>query len=127
MSSENVIPGVDEVEFTAEAHRDGRVLTLELTGDADLTVKARLDTFIAAVHEQARRAATQEVVVDVRRVGFMNSSCLKSFVWWISAVGDLAAEARYRITFLSSAEMYWQRRSLHALACLATDLVSVRT
>jgi hypothetical protein len=127
MSSDDVIPGVEAGEFTAQAHRNGRVLTLALTGDADLNVTTQLDRFIAAVHQQARRTAAEEVVVDVRRVAFMNSSCLKSFVWWISAVGDLAVEARYRITFLSSSEMYWQRRSLHALASLATDLVSVRT
>jgi hypothetical protein len=47
-------------------------------------------------------------------------------VWWISTVQDLATGAGYRITFLSSPSMYWQRRSLHALACLATNLVSVQ-
>jgi hypothetical protein len=56
----------------------------------------------------------------------MNSSCLKTFVWWISTIQDLAPGDHYRITFLSSPSMYWQRRSLNALACLAADLVSVQ-
>jgi hypothetical protein len=55
----------------------------------------------------------------------MNSSCLKSFVWWISSVHDLAAAHQYRITFVSSPTMYWQRRSLNALAGLAAELVSI--
>jgi hypothetical protein len=64
--------------------------------------------------------------VDVRRLEFMNSSCLASFVWWISTVQEQPAEDRYRIVFLSSPTVYWQRRSLGALATLADDIISVQ-
>jgi hypothetical protein len=56
----------------------------------------------------------------------MNSSCLASFVWWISTVQEQPAEDRYRIVFLSSPTVYWQRRSLGALATLADDIISVQ-
>lgn len=117
---------VKDVDFAAEAESKAESLNVKLAGNADLNVKQQLDRFIAAVHEEARRLQVSEVVVDLRRLEFMNSSCLKSFVWWISSIQEQGSGGQYRITFLSSPTMYWQRRSLNALACLASDLVSVQ-
>jgi anti-anti-sigma factor len=116
---------VDDLDFSAHAGAAGHALTITLTGNADLNVKADLERFMLAVHEEARRTGAQEVVVDLRALEFMNSSCLKSFVWWISSVQALASSSQYRITFVSSPAMYWQRRSLSALAGLATEIFSV--
>jgi hypothetical protein len=126
MSSGHAVHSVQDLEFSADAHGSGKTFHIKLVGNADLNVKAQLDRFIGAVHEEAQRISAEEVTVDLRRLEFMNSSCLKSFVWWISTVQDMAPGTHYRITFLSSPSMYWQRRSLNALACLATDLVSVQ-
>jgi hypothetical protein len=126
MSSEGTIQPIHDIEFSAEVMGSGPVFNIKLVGNADLNVKTQLDRFIAAVHEEVSRISAEEVVVDLRRLEFMNSSCLKSFVWWISTVQDLGPGTHYRITFLSSPSMYWQRRSLNALACLATELVSVQ-
>jgi hypothetical protein len=100
-------------------------LTVILAGNADLNVKADLDRFVAAVHSEAQRSRAKEVLVDLKELEFMNSSCLKSFVWWITRVQELATPYQYKITFVSSPSMYWQRRSLSALAGLASDLVSI--
>jgi hypothetical protein len=126
MSSGSAVQAVQDLEFSAEAHVSEKAFNIKLVGNADLNVKVQLDRFIASVHEEALRAKADEVTVDLRRLEFMNSSCLKSFVWWISTVQDLTPGTHYRITFLSSPSMYWQRRSLNALACLATELVSVQ-
>ena len=119
------IPPVEDIEFSARAGGTAPTLIVTLVGNADLNVKAELDRFMAAVHEEARRIGAREVVVDLKALEFMNSSCLKSFVWWISSVHELAAAHQYRINFVSSPSMYWQRRSLSALAGLATELVSI--
>lgn len=126
MSAEPAITAVRDVDFTAEAESGVGALNVKLAGNADLNVKQQLDRFIASVHEEARRMGVAEVVVDLRKLEFMNSSCLKSFVWWISSIQEQGSSGQYRITFLSSPTMYWQRRSLNALACLASDLVSVQ-
>jgi len=125
MSNATAIQAISDLEFSAEASLHGEVLGVKLVGNADLNVKVQLDRFMAAVHDQGVALKVREVAVDLRRLEFMNSSCLKSFVWWISTVQDIV-EPPYRIMFLSSPSMYWQRRSLNALACLATDLVSVQ-
>jgi hypothetical protein len=119
------ITPVNDLDFSARAGGDAPVLHVTLVGNADLNVKSEFDRFMLAVHEEAMRLGAREVEVDLKQLEFMNSSCLKSFVWWISRVQELATAHQYRITFLSSPAMYWQRRSLGALAGLATELVSI--
>lgn len=125
MSKTGVDP-VRDLDFTADAIMNARELRVCLSGNADLNVKTHLDRFLRDVHDVARGERVEEVSVDVRGLEFMNSSCLKAFVWWINGVQDELPGTQYRIVFLSSPSMYWQRRSLNALACLASDIVSVQ-
>jgi hypothetical protein len=60
---------------------------------------------------------------DFRRLGFMNSSCFKSFVVWIDTVKN--APIAYKISFLTDPNLHWQRRSLEALRRLAVNVVSI--
>jgi hypothetical protein len=115
-----------ETDFAAQASASERRIAVSLTGTADLTVKNQLDRFLREVHAEAQRCLAEEVTVDVRQLEFMNSSCLKCFVWWISTVQEQPGEAKYRIVFLSSPSVYWQRRSLNALACLASDIITIQ-
>ena len=123
----NAIVPVREHEFRADAALREGVLVLTLNGNADLNVKTRLDHFLAAVHAEVQRRAVGDVEVDVRELEFMNSSCLKCLVGWISRIQDEPPARQYRVSFRSSPSLFWQRRSLHALSCLAADLVSVQT
>ena len=121
------IEEIRESDFSAEAVVRERTMTVTISGNADLNVKAQLDRFLAGVHSQAQHQRLGEVMVDFRQLDFMNSSCLKCLVSWISQIQDLPAGTRYRLTFVSSQAMYWQKRSLHALSCLASDLVTVQS
>ena len=113
-------------DFAAHASANERRIHVNLTGTADLTVKSQLDHFLRDVHTEAQRCLAEEVTVDVRQLEFMNSSCLKCFVWWISTVQEQPGEGKYRIVFVSSPSVYWQRRSLNALACLANEIISIQ-
>lgn len=116
-----------ENDFAANASTgEGRIL-VSLSGTADVTIRNQLDHFLREVHQEAQRRRAEEVTVDVRQLEFMNSSCLKCLVWWVSTVQEQPTEGKYRIVFLSSPSVYWQRRSLEALACLAGDLISIQT
>src|SRR5207248_4850533 len=86
MTMRETIEPVNDPDFSAQARREGRAIAVKLVGNADLNVKAQLDRFISAVHEEGRRSSAEEVNVDLREMEFMNSSCLKTFVWWISSV-----------------------------------------
>jgi len=115
-----------ENDFTADASTSERRIQVSLTGTADLTVRGQLDRFLRAVHAEAQRCVAEEVTVDVRQLEFMNSSCLKCLGWWISTVQEQPGEGKYRIVFVSSPSVYWQRRSLNALACLANDIITIQ-
>lgn len=123
----SAIEGIRESEFSADASIKDRSILVALSGNADLNVKFQLDKFLASVHTEAERVGVEEVTVDVRKLEFMNSSCLKCLVGWISQIQDEPPSRQYRVAFLSSPSMYWQRRSLHALSCLASDLVTVQS
>jgi hypothetical protein len=116
-----------ENDFAASASASERSILVSLSGTADLTIRNQLDHFLREVHQEAQRSRAEEVTVDVRQLEFMNSSCLKCFVWWVSTVQDQPSDAKYRIVFVSSPSVYWQRRSLDALACLAGDIISIHT
>ena len=118
---------ISQRDFSASAGADGPSFVLRLSGNADMAAKDGLDALLPRVHAEARRLAVPEVVVDFRQLEFMNSSCFKAFVSWISEVSELEPTEQYKIKLLSKPELHWQRRSLHALRCFAVDLISVET
>jgi len=126
-------PGAAEVatlssvtpKFAGTADYAQGTVAVTLAGAIDLSNKQKIDELLRAVHQAARSHAAQEVIMDVRKLEFMNSSCLKMFVAWFDTIQELPLDAQYRIVFVSSPEMVWQERSLLALSCLAPGLVSI--
>jgi anti-anti-sigma factor len=116
-----------ENDFSANASTGDRRIQVSLSGTADVTIRDQLDHFLREVHQEAQRRRAEEVTVDLRQLEFMNSSCLKCLVWWVSTVQEQPSEGKYRIVFVSSPSVYWQRRSLDALACLAGDIITIQT
>jgi hypothetical protein len=112
-------------EFTATPRLDAEVFKLELTGNADVAAIAPLTEMLVDLHGEITRVGARQVVVDFTQLEFMNSSCFKSFVTWISAALD--SPSPYKVTFRSNQTMLWQRRSLHALSAFATDLIAIET
>lgn len=111
--------------FAVEGAAEAETLTLRLSGDASLNVGDRVDAILKEVHAEAKRRKTKLVVIDLGKLEFMNSSCFKVFVTWISSARELPAAEQYRIRFLSNPAMYWQRRSLLALQCFASELITI--
>jgi anti-anti-sigma factor len=110
---------------------DGRlvddIIEVQLAGTADTAVRAELDDYITKLHAEAVRLNVPAVVVDLRELEFMNSSCLKVFVAWLAILRELEPIAQYRIRIRSNPALLWQRRSLAALSCFAIDLVTIET
>ena len=119
------LPPVSAGEFKAEAALDGNAIAVRCAGNADLRAREAVESLLVRVDSQAQRLGAAEVVVDLRELEFMNSSCFKSFVSWIGRVQDLAPAAQYRIRLRSNPKMHWQQRSLHALRCFAVELISI--
>jgi hypothetical protein len=98
---------------------------VRLSGNADMDVVRGLAGYLKTLHLEVVRLRGRRVVVDVRDLYFMNSSCLKTLVTWITTVQEMEKTARYRIDFIRNDNLHWQRRSLDALRNLGTETVDV--
>jgi hypothetical protein len=111
--------------LTVEALLCGRSLHVSMHGVADGQMMSRLASLLNRVHVEARRLRVTEARVDLRYLEFMDSSCLKAFVTWLSSQQDLALESQYPIRFLFNAKNHWQRKTLQALRAFAPDVTCV--
>jgi len=118
-------PPIKSKIFQASASDAGTLATLRLMGTADASVHVHVQQAVTVMREQARALQVSEVAVDMRELEFMNSSCFKCFITWLSDLLEQPAEQRYRIRFLSDPSKHWQHRSLRALSCFAVDLVTI--
>ncbi len=123
MSTE--VAAVSGEDFTGTATHDGSVITAMLEGNADYAALDAVEMLLNRTHTEAKRLAVTEVVVDLRHLEFMNSSCFKCFVSWITEIQELVEPAQYKVRFLSNPQLHWQKRSLHSLRCFAVDLITV--
>lgn len=100
-------------------------LSVQLIGNAESASMRDLDEFLKRIHGAALESKLPEVVVDLRELEFMNSSCFKTFVSWVNAIQEAAADRQYKVRFVGDQNKHWQNRSLGALACFAIDLIRV--
>jgi hypothetical protein len=112
-------------DFTGAATHEGSSIQAWLKGNADYAALDALEMLLNRMHSEARRLEVTEAVVDLRQLEFMNSSCFKSFVTWITEIQELDPTRQYKVRFISNPNMHWQRRSLHSLRCFAVELITV--
>ena len=122
--NEIALPVEQAAELRARLTQEDTALVAKLSGTADLRVTDSVEAILTRVHQTALELSIVEVQMDLRDLEFMNSSCFKSFVSWISDVSEMTS-GQYRIRFLSNPSILWQRRSLHALSCFAAELVTI--
>jgi hypothetical protein len=107
--------------FSLRPKLDGDRLNVKFAGTGDMDAVDAVDSYLRMVDAEAQRLKLGEVIVDMSELYFLNSSCLKAFVTWISSV----KRWHYRIRFLTDPNLYWQRRSLSALQRLGMGFVTV--
>jgi hypothetical protein len=105
-------------------HEDDR-LRMSLEGRAETNERTLLNQFLSTTDQHAQRLKIKEVEIDLRALKFMNSSCFKEFVVWVSNVKGHPKEGQYRMRFIASKKIRWQYASLHSLSCFAIDLIQI--
>ena len=97
------LPEISSPTFSVASSLAGGSIRVRFAGNADLSARDALELLLPRVHTEAQRLVAAEVIVDFKDLEFMNSSCFRSFVSWVSDVQDLPAEKQYRIRMLSNA------------------------
>jgi hypothetical protein len=92
-------------------------------GVADISTKAQLDQFLSSLHEELRKMPSVDVALDILDLEFMNSSCIKALISWISRDVNQPKERQYLITIHTDSSRLWQRRSVQALCMMAPGVV----
>jgi len=118
-------PEIHRPSFSASTTTVGSQLRLRLDGSADTEVVAELASFLGNVHAVAQTRGVKEVVVDLRELFFMTSSCFKCFITWVSSIEELEESKRYGVHLEANANLHWQRRSLDALRNFSTNVVTL--
>ncbi|HEY5934142.1 MAG TPA: hypothetical protein VIU61_05900 [Kofleriaceae bacterium] len=114
-----------QLDGSAHHSDDDATISVVLSGSAETAALDNLDLFLTRVHAESVRLHVREVVVDMTKLEFMNSSCFRIVLTWITDIEDLEPAARYRVKVLSDSKLHWQNRSLHSLRSFAVDTVSV--
>jgi hypothetical protein len=99
--------------------------TLSLRGNAESSAADDLIGLFRRLHDECVRTGVRDVRIDLRDLEFMSSSCFKSFVSWVLQIEELSAGARYAVVLVQSPAHHWQERSLHALAAMGPDVISI--
>jgi hypothetical protein len=121
----SAVISVTRDDFSAGATRDGASIIAWLKGTADYAALDDVDLLLSRVHAEATRHKVKETVIDLRQLEFMNSSCFKSFISWVTDIQDLSEAVRYKVRLLSNPNLHWQKRSLHSLRCFAIELITI--
>jgi hypothetical protein len=89
--------------------------------------KTELGAWFSALHAAALEDGLAELSIDVRELGFVNSSALRVFVDWATLVRGEPEARRYRLRFVSDPRITWQKTALGALTALLPDVVTVES
>jgi hypothetical protein len=97
---------------------------VRVSGIGEMSAVVTLEAYLKLVLGAALARAPGDVCFDFRQLDFMNSSCLKAFVTFVSLVSQSRPLA-FKVRFLTNPTLHWQRRSLEALRRLAPEIVRV--
>lgn len=116
------IPFIEEEGLTL-GPAPGSPGRVQLSGVGEAEGAAVLGRFLGILHEQALAHGLSEVTLELSKLDFINSSCLKAMVAWIYKVDT---EGRpYTIRLLRDASKHWQKTSLATLQRLAPAVVVI--
>ena len=123
----NLPPGYEDDGFSIELKTSGGSMTLRLSGEADRGAVPRLQDYVERLHAQLQRLRAREVLVDLRDLAFMNSSCFRVLIHWVVEITKLKPDARYRLILRHDPDVLWQRQSYLSLQGFAPDVVSLQS
>jgi hypothetical protein len=113
------VPQAEGVELSISGNNSLRIAGMIAVRDP----REPLGSFFARAHDAAVADRVQEVIVDVVDLKFVNSSAIRLFVDWATAVKN--AGTPYRLKFKGKRAVAWQRTAFMALSSLAKDALEV--
>lgn len=112
----------DDVKISA-ALSDG-VIKVTMSGNVEMRdPRTVIDPYWVDIDAEAAKLGITKIEVDLRSVGFMNSSGILTFVRWLTRLKERAEGPRCSVLFRYDTNVTWQRTNLPVLAKLAPGVV----
>jgi len=111
--------------LSADGVLGGSGLRLRLKGVAETPDREDVQRLPSAAHTLAIARKVEVLELDLRALEFLNSTCFKELLTWLTSVRALPSAQRYRVRFVTNPFTRWQRASVHALLSFAHELVDV--
>lgn len=119
----NPISQVTKAAFSVEFSVEEDGVHVILAGNGDMDAAPVLGRYVSVLHTHAQQHQAKLLAVDLTRLYFLNSSCLKSLSALIAMDSKLGAAEQYKIIFRLG--LPWQRRTIAALQGLGRGLVVI--
>lgn len=110
--------------FSTSSRQLGPRLVVELVGCLDMQTAPSLKLFLAQLLPHAEGGAVDEVEFNIEKLYLLSSSAISCLATWLKAVRAL--EQACRVTFVTNANLGWQRRSLDPLRRLAEKMLRIQ-
>lgn len=122
--SETTLTPLSAEGLTIVPRVDDGVVRVKVSGAVEMRDPGDLlNPYWNAIDEQTRAKKLKRVEVDLRDLGFMNSSGILTLVRWITKAKTHAADQAYTLVLQYDRNVTWQRTSIPTLAKLAPQVV----
>ncbi len=114
----------DKVKIDIEDIPSG--LGVKFAGEIDMEDPGIvLDPLFDRIHSGAQQMKFSEVLIDLTRLNFLNSSGIKALAKWVMKLSDLSEDKRYKIKINHNKDITWQVTSLPTLTYLVVGAVEI--
>lgn len=84
-----------------------------------------LDPYFNKIHESALKNKTEQLIIDLTNLNYINSSGITIFVKWIINLQQLPDNEKYSMQFICNPDQKWQKQSITMLAKTAPKIISI--
>lgn len=117
---------IEHDRIKIQANQESDPWELVFAGNIDMEDPgALLDSFFETVHQELLSQNQTSIVLNFKKLDFMNSSGIKSLAKWIMKLYPLEEDQKYSISIQPNKEITWQRTSLPTLTFLVPGAVKI--
>gem|GEM_PF-6446114 len=116
------IPPINENNFTLETKEDTVLITGSImVKNPEMLIKP----FFDKVSECVIKNGTKLITLDLTKLNFLNSNCIKTLAHWILSINNLPDSDQYSVRILYDSNNIWQDSIMSTFVFLNPKLISI--
>jgi hypothetical protein len=120
----DTLHGLHTDKFSIETQSYNDTFKFNIKGTIDISLPHQvLDPYFTEMHNVVLSFNYKLIYIDVKELYFVNSGALRSLLGWITNIGNLPREKRYKINFLLDIKTDWQKHSFYTIFNLYEEIV----